>query len=66
MRGTYIHGKNIRGTPKNCENCESLAQGIFPHLQYTIISALNNGISVVNKQYYKLLLRSFEGIYISV
>ena len=32
----------------------------------TIISALNSGISMTNKQYYKLPLRSSEGIYKSV
>ena len=28
--------ENFRDTLKNCENCESLAQQIFPHLQYSI------------------------------
>ena len=28
--------ENFRGALENCENCESLAQRIFPHLRYSI------------------------------
>ena len=36
-RSTYIHGKTFTvATPKNGEKRESLAQHIFPHLQYSI------------------------------
>ena len=35
--GHLYSWKNFRGTPENCEKCESLAQQIFPHLRYTVI-----------------------------